>query len=488
MVSAVLVVAGRYPAAILFGVLSVIGLVLAARTTRSMDTVDASSRLLGLGLLLASLAGSAASGGLLSPLVISAGLAAALSASYGRAQGAAWALIVPVVLVGGHFVGGYGEALASHLEWGLTVATLALVSGGSAELILAEVAASHEHLDSDSEVSSSEDVLLSNELSLKALAALRRLLDQSPVGIFVLDQNGGFTPQGGMYAQPRADSPLSDSSEILGWVARTNRSEDLRLTREALLSWSEGVPPIEVINGLPSCLPHPSGVQLGMAYAPVLSRDNESLDRIICSAQPLPSRAVTPPGAILIRDVLEVCARKFDCELGMRVNPEEGNISVPAQVAAQLATALDALIDNARLAIESAEVRAARVKPSQGQVELRARQRGRALVLSVADDGGGIDWEGVARSAASAGWPCGSRSELEAALVKSGLSTLGHAGEGLGRARSAMEALGGQLVLATTVEGEGTLFELILPNEAQTRTLSGTSSQKHHPRTIGGSR
>jgi two-component system chemotaxis sensor kinase CheA len=111
--------------------------------------------------------------------------------------------------------------------------------------------------------------------------------------------------------------------------------------------------------------------------------------------------------------------------------------------------------------IEAPEVRARAGKPGCGKLTFTAtRTRGRLLV-SVADDGGGIDWEAVRGKAREAGLPHANRANLELALFSDGMTTAEVAtdtsGRGIGLAalRDAISALGGTIEIESA-PGAGT--------------------------------
>lgn len=115
--------------------------------------------------------------------------------------------------------------------------------------------------------------------------------------------------------------------------------------------------------------------------------------------------------------------------------------------------------------IELPAVRAQRGKPPQGTVTVSAALRGDRLIVTVADDGGGVDAGGLRASFARAGRAVGGgERELAAALLAGGVSsrteasTISGRGVGLDVARAAVARLGGRLDV-TWVEGQGaTLF------------------------------
>jgi chemotaxis protein histidine kinase CheA len=137
--------------------------------------------------------------------------------------------------------------------------------------------------------------------------------------------------------------------------------------------------------------------------------------------------------------------------------------------------------------IERAEVRAAAGKPARPKLTFTAtRARGR-LLISVSDDGAGVDWEAVRVKARQAGLPAESQADLERAVFADGVSTASTAtetsGRGVGMAalREAVAALGGTLELESergagvTVryrfpEADGQILPLRPPTQPNFRT------------------
>jgi len=124
--------------------------------------------------------------------------------------------------------------------------------------------------------------------------------------------------------------------------------------------------------------------------------------------------------------------------------------------------------------IESPEERLASGKPRHGTIRLCAEQRGSNLVLTVSDDGRGINLEAVRRSAIERGLVPSekmaelSESEVVELIFYSGLSTAGQitdlSGRGVGMdvVRKNLEQMRG-LIQVETTPGLGTTFVLILP-------------------------
>lgn len=120
--------------------------------------------------------------------------------------------------------------------------------------------------------------------------------------------------------------------------------------------------------------------------------------------------------------------------------------------------------------IEPAEERLRAGKPPQGQLWLRTRLAGGDVVVEIADDGRGIDWEALRQKAQDRGLPASTDAELLDLLFRGGLSTkesvteFSGRGTGLSASRNACLALGGSISV-TTEPGRGTTFSFRIPDE-----------------------
>lgn len=122
--------------------------------------------------------------------------------------------------------------------------------------------------------------------------------------------------------------------------------------------------------------------------------------------------------------------------------------------------------------IESPATRAAAGKPATGSIRLRGRSEHGAYVLSVEDDGRGVDFAGVQARAAELGLVAAdaelARDRLVELMYHPGLSTRGEPNEvsgrgvGLDAVRGNAVELGGTLT-ATSQPGRGTTFTVSIP-------------------------
>lgn len=113
--------------------------------------------------------------------------------------------------------------------------------------------------------------------------------------------------------------------------------------------------------------------------------------------------------------------------------------------------------------IEDPETRLAQGKPAAGTLWMVASREGSEMVISLRDDGKGIDWKRLAQKGAERGLPNQTKAELIEVMCSDGVSTkdnvTGTSGRGVGLAalRDATISLGGRLEVESE-EGKGTTF------------------------------
>jgi chemosensory pili system protein ChpA (sensor histidine kinase/response regulator) len=134
---------------------------------------------------------------------------------------------------------------------------------------------------------------------------------------------------------------------------------------------------------------------------------------------------------------------------------------------------LEHLVRNAVIhGIESFDARLESGKPEIGKIRLALRQESNHLLISLSDDGRGIDRERVRSRAIELGWlPAGASppsSDLEQMILLPGFSTattiteLAGRGVGMDVVASEVQALGGRLNIASE-PGRGTTFTISVP-------------------------
>lgn len=170
--------------------------------------------------------------------------------------------------------------------------------------------------------------------------------------------------------------------------------------------------------------------------------------------------------------VVRDAARLVGKDVGLSLEGRE--IELDRTLLEQVADPLVHLLRNAvDHGIESAEERVRRGKPAMGRLRLMARRDRSAVVIAVADDGGGVDRRKVLAKARALGWVSEEVDDLTdddilRFISRPGFSTAERVSEVSGRGvgidavQARVRALGGSLAFST-VEGHGTVFELRLP-------------------------
>jgi two-component system, chemotaxis family, sensor kinase CheA len=131
--------------------------------------------------------------------------------------------------------------------------------------------------------------------------------------------------------------------------------------------------------------------------------------------------------------------------------------------------------------LEAPEERVAAGKPAAGSVTLRTRLEASSLLVEIADDGRGIDWDAVAVKATELGLPHGDPDQLVEALFANGVSTKDSANEisgrgiGMGAIRAECQARGGAVELETRSSG-GTRVTCRFPMQSARPTLDQTAA------------
>jgi HPt (histidine-containing phosphotransfer) domain-containing protein/two-component sensor histidine kinase len=118
--------------------------------------------------------------------------------------------------------------------------------------------------------------------------------------------------------------------------------------------------------------------------------------------------------------------------------------------------------------LEGGEARLAAGKPERPRLRLAALTAGQRLVVEVEDDGRGIDWSAIERSARRAGLPAATRADLTAALLSSGVTSrarpdeLSGRGVGMSAVRARVEQLQGEVAVSSR-PGAGTCWRFSFP-------------------------
>ncbi|MFO1316233.1 MAG: Hpt domain-containing protein [Burkholderiales bacterium] len=169
--------------------------------------------------------------------------------------------------------------------------------------------------------------------------------------------------------------------------------------------------------------------------------------------------------------ILRATARELDKRANLEIHGSQ--VELDRSVLEKLVGPLEHMLRNALdHGIESREARRNAGKSETGEIALTVRQVGNEVVIELADDGGGIDFERVRDRAVALGMFAADATPTEAQLTECvfapGFSTAAKvtqvSGRGIGMdvVRSEVAALGGRVEIAST-PGKGTRFVLTLP-------------------------
>jgi len=171
----------------------------------------------------------------------------------------------------------------------------------------------------------------------------------------------------------------------------------------------------------------------------------------------------------VVRDLALSCGKPVN--LVMEGETTELDRSVLEAIADPLVHMLRNALDHG---IESAAQRAARGKPAEGRILLRAFHEGGQVVIELSDDGGGMDPSRLRRRAADTGVLSADqaarlddRASLELIFLPGfstaeKVTTLSGRGVGMDVVRSNLQSIGGSVEIQTR-SGQGTLFRLKIP-------------------------
>jgi chemosensory pili system protein ChpA (sensor histidine kinase/response regulator) len=148
-------------------------------------------------------------------------------------------------------------------------------------------------------------------------------------------------------------------------------------------------------------------------------------------------------------------------------------VDIDRSVLEKMVGPLEHLLRNAIAhGLEDAKKRAAASKPKVGRIAMQARQEGNEIILSLSDDGAGLDFDKIKAKAASLQLLDAAQLENPAELVsvifEPGFSTSDNVtqvsgrGVGLDAVRAEITALGGRIEV-TSEAGQGSIFTIYLP-------------------------
>ena len=201
----------------------------------------------------------------------------------------------------------------------------------------------------------------------------------------------------------------------------------------------------------------------------VINRIAEDMQHAIMQVRMLPVGIIFQRFGRLVRDI----GKKLGKDVSLVVEGEE--TEADKNVIESLADPLIHILRNSLdHGLETPDVRVASGKPPQGVLRVAARQEGDRVVLTISDDGAGIDTERVRAKAVERGLipadRASSLSDVEAVQLvflpgfstAESISDLSGRGVGMDVVRTAVERINGQVELESE-RGRGTTVRLTLP-------------------------
>ncbi len=192
----------------------------------------------------------------------------------------------------------------------------------------------------------------------------------------------------------------------------------------------------------------------------------DELEQEIKRVRMLPLFTITGPFARMVRDLAKEAGKEVVLQI------VGGETELDKRVLEQIKDPLIHLLRNAvDHGIELPGRREAMGKPRAGTITLSAEQMGNNIIVSVSDDGAGLDLDSIRHALARRGLPdvqSMDETDLVEAIYQSGISTspiitdISGRGVGLDVVRRNVEALHGQIDQEWRA-GEGTTFRLSLP-------------------------
>jgi chemotaxis protein histidine kinase CheA len=209
-------------------------------------------------------------------------------------------------------------------------------------------------------------------------------------------------------------------------------------------------------------------VELEGGQRRLIRASEEQLEKML-GLQLQPLRGSMTSLARYARDLARSLFREVEVEL------EGEDTRLDRRIARELDEALIHLVRNSvDHGIEPPDVREERGKPRSGRIQIRASAEGPRVRLVIADDGGGVDVEGVIRQAVKVGLvdpvtaPTLGREDAFRLLFSPGFSTRGSVSEisgrgvGLDVVANVVNRVGGEILLDSE-PGQGTRFTVEVP-------------------------
>jgi two-component system chemotaxis sensor kinase CheA len=295
--------------------------------------------------------------------------------------------------------------------------------------------------------------------SHEPIESLKSLLDrasQTPQPVKAPQAASCTQPPQGANPEMIPTSAPADAQE-LGYSVRATQLDKLLESLSELMTTREGL----------AAQARSEGRFDYLHFATELERQLAQLGQSILSMRLLSLQAIIPKYRRLVRDLAAQSGKEID----FRVSGEM--FELDKTLIEKLNTPLVHLLRNAvRHGVESPADRLGAGKPAEGVIRLDAWQDGPEIVLTISDDGAGIDTAAVLAKAVQAGLVEPGEKPDEAGLLAMvfapGLSTsqsvdgVSGRGVGLDAVKDSIQRLGGDVQVETS-PGQGTAFTLRAP-------------------------
>ncbi len=213
-------------------------------------------------------------------------------------------------------------------------------------------------------------------------------------------------------------------------------------------------------------LPSPHGLQLTEGIE-ALTRQTRELQEQVMSVRAQPVKTVFQRMPRTVRDLANTLGK--EARLAMRGEDTEVDKTIIEELADPLTHMIRNALDHG---VERPDERLAAGKPAEGLITLAAEQRGGRIVITVSDDGRGLNREKLFAKAVSRGVMAAdakpSPAEIDMLIFHAGLSTaeavtdVSGRGVGMDVVKQNVEALGGRIAVESE-PGRGCSFALSLP-------------------------
>jgi two-component system chemotaxis sensor kinase CheA len=283
--------------------------------------------------------------------------------------------------------------------------------------------------------------------------------------------------------QPDSAAPQAADGSVATEGGRENAARTLRVDATRIDALADIIGELVVAkNGLTHLVQQAAESDPKLARA--LGANQANIDRLVgdmhravMAMRKIPLARTFQRFARLVRDI----AGRLGKDIAFSVAGEdvEADKSIVDGIFEPLLHVLRNAVDHG---IEDAETRRGLHKPAEGHIRLEARRASDQIVISVTDDGAGIDLDKVRQLAKSRGLMGAAAIDAldDAAaldlIFASGFSTasvvtdVSGRGVGMDAVRSAVETLGGR-VLVTSTRGVGSTIQLVLPQALVINTI-----------------